>query len=248
MSRRRQIAIGCAGVLLAWILWDGLGHAGILDQDLFPPLASVFVRFLELGFNGDFVSHHLGGSLSRLLAASLIAVPLGIFIGIWLGTNKTAHAALNPIINFLLPLPKVAIFPLIMAIFGIGDAGKIILIGIGLFFPLFINVLIGTLRLHTSDYMDVAKIYGIKGVNLWWRIYGRGLATDVLTGLKASIGYGFTLIVVSEFSASRNGLGHFIWRAWDSFEILDMYAGVLWLCVLGWLAQAILDCFLKKAR
>ena len=245
MSRMQRLLTGLAGVIILILLWDGLGKFGVLDQDLFPPVTAMWRRFVELSMNADFLKNHVGGSIYRLLAACLIAVPLAVATGFWLGLSDRAHAALNPFINFTLPLPKVAIFPLILAIFGIGDLGKIILIGIGIFYPLFINVVHGTARLRASEFMDLVKIYHVKKADVWLKVYGRGLVTDILVGLKASIGYGFTLIVVSEFSASRNGLGHFIWRAWDSFQIIDMYAGVLWLCILGWAVQAFLDWLLR---
>lgn len=246
MTHTRRLIIGTCGAAGIILLWDALGYAGLLDQDLFPPSTVIVKRFLELSLNGDFVRRHVGGSLYRLLAASSAAIPLAILCGVWLGLSDRARAALNPFINFTLPLPKVAIFPLVLAVFGIGDLGKIILIAIGLFYPLFINVLHGTIRLRHSEYMDLVKIYRIKRSALWMKIYGRGLVSDILVGLKASIGYGFTLIVVSEFSASTNGLGHFIWRSWDAFQVVDMYAGVLWLCLLGWFVQLVLDCLLHR--
>lgn len=246
MTSTKRLVIGICGVVGLILLWDFLGYAGLLDQDLFPPSTVILKRFLEISIDPDFLSRHVGGSLFRLLIASASAVPLAVICGVWLGLSDRAHAALNPFINFTLPLPKVAIFPLILAMFGIGDLGKIILIAIGLFYPLFINVLHGTIRLRHSEYMDLVKIYRIKRASLWLDIYGRGLVGDILVGLKASIGYGFTLIVVSEFSASTNGLGHFIWRSWDAFQVVDMYAGVLWLCLLGWIVQLVIDSLLKR--
>jgi NitT/TauT family transport system permease protein len=247
MNRKLRLVFGLAGVIALVVLWDGLGRAGFLDHDLFPPVTSMWRRFFELSMDGEFLKEHVGGSLYRLFAGSLVAVPLAVAAGFWLGLSDRAHAALNPLINFTLPLPKVAVFPLILAIFGIGDLGKIILIGIGIFYPLFINVVNATARLRASEFMDLVKIYRVKKSDVGLKIYGRGIVTDVLVGLKTSLGYGFTLIVVSEFSASRNGIGHFIWRAWDSFHILDMYAGVLWLCVLGWIVQAFLDQLLRMS-
>ncbi|MGE3759808.1 MAG: ABC transporter permease [Pseudobdellovibrionaceae bacterium] len=246
MSRRERLIIGVFGVGGLILFWDGLGRVGVLDQDLFPSSLVILKRFVELSLSPEFLSRHVGGSLVRLLFAGTAALPLAILCGVWLGLSARAHAALNPFINFTLPLPKVAIFPLILAVFGIGDLGKIILIAIGLFYPLFINVLHGTIRLRHSDYMDLVRIYQIRRTALWLDIYGLGLINDILVGSKASIGYGFTLIVVSEFSASTNGLGHYIWRSWDAFQIVDMYAGVLWLCLLGWLVQLALDHLLSR--
>lgn len=67
-----------------------------------------------------------------------------------------------------------------------------------------------------------------------------------LVGLKAAIGYDLLLVVVSEFSVSKNGIGHFIWQAWDQFRIIDMYAGVLILCLLGLCFSYVLDTIIDK--
>jgi NitT/TauT family transport system permease protein len=241
MSGRARFITGFCAVLAFVLIWDFCGYAGLIDADLFPPVTRVLLRAFELSVDRDFIFHDLFGSMSRLLAASVFVLPLAVIFGIWAGAQPRAHAALLPFVNFTLPLPKVAIFPLMLAIFGLGDTGKIVLIGIGLFYPLFINVMHGTLRIAAGDYSDLTSLYGIRGWTLWYQVYWKGLMGDILVGLKASLGYGFTLVIVSELSASNNGLGNFIWRSWDAFQILDMYAAVFWLCFLGWVVQSALD-------
>lgn len=241
MSSRARFFAGFVSVALFVVIWDLASRTGWMDTDLFPPITRILARALQLSFDSEFIARDLFGSMRRLFYAGVFVLPIALFLGIWAGAKPWVNASLSPFVNFTLPLPKVAIFPLMLAVFGIGDLGKIVLIGIGLFYPLFINVLHGTLRLSSGDFNDLTKIYYVSGRALWYHVYWRGLTGDILVGLKASLGYGFTLVIVSELSASNNGLGNFIWRSWDAFQILDMYAAVFWLCFLGWLVQSALD-------
>lgn len=246
MTNRKSLVIGVFAVLLFIFVWDACGYSGCMDTDLFPPITRVLKRAFELILDPVFVGKDVFGSLFRLVTAAVLVLPIALFLGILAGVQPWLRAVLEPFVNFTLPLPKVAIFPLMLAIFGIGDLGKIILIGIGLFYPLFINMLHGTLRLTSGDFVDLTRIYGVRGWPLWSQIYWRGLIGDIIVGLKASLGYGFTLVIVSELSVSNNGLGNFIWRSWDSFQILDMYAAVFWLCFFGWIVQTSLDYALTR--
>lgn len=246
MNRRARLLIGLGSLVTFVALWDASAYFGWSDADLFPPLEKILRRAFELGVDKEFIERDLWGSMFRLICAAAMAIPVAISSGLCAGAFPRVQAAIVPFVNFTLPLPKVAIFPLMLAVFGLGDLGKVALIGIGLFYPLFINVLHGTQRLSSGEVLDLTRLYGIHGAALWYRVYWRGLTTEILVGLKASLGYGFTLVIVSELSASNNGLGNFIWRSWDAFQILDMYAAVFWLCTLGWIVQSSLDKALER--
>ncbi|MGE0525849.1 MAG: ABC transporter permease [Bdellovibrionales bacterium] len=246
MSRRARWSVRLISVAGFILLWDAAASLGISDPDLFPPFTRVLLRVVELAATIEFWARDVWGSLLRLVVAATLTVPVAVALGVLTGVSSRVHDVLSPFINFTLPLPKVAIFPLILAVFGIGDMGKIVLIAIGIFYPLFINVLNSVWRLNASSIQDVISIYRIRGVRLWVQVYLRGLVPDILTGLKTSLGYGFTLVVVSEFTASNNGLGNFIWRSWEAYQVLDMYAGVLYLCFFGWAVQSSLDWWLER--
>jgi len=246
MSRRPRLLIGVVSVLAFFALWDGLGNWHVINQDMFPPIQAIFQRAAGLILSPSFVLQDLASSLRRLCIASILTLPLALILGMAAGSIDWLRAILDPFVNFTMPLPKVAIFPLALALFGVGDSGKVFLIGVGLFYPLLVNVLNGMLRLKGSDYAGLIHVYRIQGRRLWFAFYWKGLTVDILTGLKTSLAYGFTLVVVSELAASNNGIGNFIWRAWDDYQILDMYAALFWLCVLGWIVQTALDLALSR--
>jgi ABC-type nitrate/sulfonate/bicarbonate transport system permease component len=232
-------------VFIFAVFWEIASHNAWIDKSLFPQLSAILSRLAELLSDHVFLSRDLGGSGRRLLLAILIFAPAAIALGAVSGASLKLNALISPFVNFALPLPKVALFPLILVIFGIGDAGKIFLIGLGIFFHLYINTFAGMVRLQASPLMDLVKIYEIKSLNLFFRFYALGILTDILVGLKSALGYALTLVVVSEFSISNNGLGQFIWRAWDQFRVIDMYAGIFILGVIGWASQSLLDIIIR---
>jgi NitT/TauT family transport system permease protein len=242
----RSLFFSVIFILILLGAWEASSRLQWIDPDLFPPVSRLFLRCLELAVDPLYLSRDVAGSLRRLTIATVVVVPFAIALGLSAGLWRIASLILSPLVNFTFPLPKVAIFPLILALFGLGDTGKIVLIGIGLFYPLFVNVMNGALRLKKSPLMNVVHVYRIRGEDLAWRFYIKGLIPDILTGLKSSLGYGFTLVIVSELTASNNGIGNFIWRAWDGYNILDMYAGIFTLCLLGWIVQTAFDRLLMR--
>ncbi len=117
---------------------------------------------------------------------------------------------------------------------------------IGMFYLVYINVRNGTKRILSSPLMDIVHVYKIHGINYYYHFLFKGVLRDFLVGLKAAMGYGLLLVVVSEFSVSRNGIGHFIWQSWDQFRIADMYAGILILCLLGLFIFSLLDAIIDR--
>lgn len=203
------------------------------DQSLFPHLFDIFINTSNLFLNSDFVTKHLFQSLYRLSLALLFAVPLAYFIALAAVKNKFFEKLITTFVSITFPLPKIALLPLFLLFFGIGDLTKVVLIAVSVFYLVFISTYDGVQRLTTSDLMDVVKIYKIKGWSYWYHFLVKGSLRFFLVGLKSGLGYGLTMVVVSEYSLSNGGLGYFIWSSWDQFRVLDMYSGILVIAILG---------------
>lgn len=237
----RMAVLGLMGVLVFGAAWSLLIASGLLPTSLFPSLEVIAIHLLNLLSSREFICEDLLSSLRRLLEAALIVLPASVILALAVARTDALRALSSPLIQFLYPLPKVALFPLALAVFGLGDAAKVALIGAGMFFPMYMCVLSGAVQVAQSEYHDLIKAFGVRGSRLYYLFYVRGVRGDILNGLKLSVGYGFTMVVVSEMTASNRGLGSFIWRSWDSFNIPDLYAGIVFLGLLGWLAQAVTE-------
>lgn len=236
----KPLVLGLVGVALLNLVWWMLGRFASFDLQLFPPFTEIFPRAARLITDGEFWRNSMNPSLSRLAIATVVSIPLALLSGLLIGRFETPRMIAMPLVDFIYPLPKVAIFPLVLAIFGLGPLSKIALIAIGMFFPFFLNVVGGVTRISFSPLQDLLATYRPSTGKTLWLFYFKGLSTDFLTGLRTSLGYGFTLVVVSETTASNDGIGHFLWRSWESFDLLNLHAGLLILCCTGWIVQAAL--------
>ena len=129
--RDRLLALGAPVVLVA--LWEAAVRTGLLDARFFPPPSLVLGTFWRLAADGTLLQH-TWASVVRVLAGFAIGAAGGLAAGLMLGTIRSLRVALEPVISALYVIPKVAILPLVMLIFGLGEASKIAIVAIATFF------------------------------------------------------------------------------------------------------------------
>jgi NitT/TauT family transport system permease protein len=138
------------------------------------------------------------------------------------------------------PIPKLAIMPLILLIFGLGESSKVFTIGIGVFYLVVINSMAGVLHIE-KIYLDVAKNFGASRKDFYLTVALPGALPMIFTGLKLGMGMALILVVAAEMSAAKAGVGWMIWRAYDMFAIEQMFVALMVLSVLGYLFSILLD-------
>jgi NitT/TauT family transport system permease protein len=222
-------------------------RAPFVDSRFFPTpfmiMSNTYFSFLHSNLLAQILS-----SLSREAIAFLIASPLAMILALICSHYKNLDDLISPLIAFTFPLPKVAVFPLMLLLFGIDSASKIALISIGVFYLMFIHFRLGFMRLKNSIYYDVIRIYPFTSSQYIWSFLFKGSLQEILTGFQVAFNYALTLVVVSEATVSTNGIGHFIWRSWDQYRILDVYSGLLVLCLIGFIQYSFFDLLLTRNR
>ena len=103
-------------------------------------------------------------------------------------------------------------------------------------------------RLMSSGYFDIVKIYKIPYRAKLFRVLVRGTLPEILNGIKIGLGYGLVMVVAGEYTISRNGIGFFMWNAWDQFRIKDLYCGLVVLSALGLFFFFTLDSLQKRLK
>lgn len=196
---------------------------------------------------GDLFSHALS-SLYRLLIAALIAIPSAIIMATISSRVKWFDELISPIIAFTFPLPKVAIYPLMLLVFGIDQKSKIALISIGIFYLVYINTRLGMKKLIESQVNNIVLVYPLSNWNYLINYLIKGSQLEILTGFKIALNYGLTLVIVSEATVSNNGIGYFIWRSWDQFNILNVYSAVLLLSTFGFVSYYLFERYIAHCR
>jgi NitT/TauT family transport system permease protein len=215
----------------AFALWEIMTRTGVLDARFFPAPSAIFYHLLfvspEQGIMRD-----IKASLSRIVWGYSAGTLLGITLGMAMGLYRPVKTALYPLIASLYPIPKIAVLPLIMLIFGIGEMSKIVVVAIGSFFLVLLNTLHGVENIGRIHH-DVAKVFGISRYNFIFRVILPGALPAIFTGLKLAVGYSLVIVVAAEFSGANAGIGYLIWQSWETFSIKSMYAAIVVIGILG---------------
>ena len=237
--------------LLLLGLWEALVLIGLLDARFFPAPSDVMGAFWKMAVSVQATDYgtvvtpgllaaHVGTSMVRaLLGFALGAIP-GIAVGLTLGLFPIVRAALWPMMGALYPIPKIAILPLVMLIFGLGESSKWVIIAIGVFFPLVINSMVGVMSID-KIYHDVGRNFGASRLDRYLTIALPGALPLILAGVRLGWGTALLLMVTAEFVASKVGLGYLIWQGWQSFAIEQMYVGIILVSFIGYLSFLLLD-------
>lgn len=227
--RERAVSVGVFAVVLA--LWEGLVAAGALNRVFFPPPSAVAQEAVAMLRTGE-LQGHVAISLYRILAGFAIGAIPGVVLGAAIGTNRLARAAVDPLIAALYPLPKIAILPLILILFGLGEGSKIAIVAVGAFFPAVINA-ITAVRTIEPILLDAGRNFGANPVQMFWHVILPGSLPIVFAGLRLSLGTALVVIIAAEFVAAKAGLGYLIWTSWSTLVTEPMFVGLVVIALLG---------------
>ncbi|TYP50893.1 ABC transporter permease [Thermosediminibacter litoriperuensis] len=229
--------------LLLLLLWEILARLNAIDVRLFSSPSRIFAALVPLVSSGELLYHTLVSAWRILLGFIVGAVP-GVLLGLSMGLFPPVKALLQPLVAVTFPIPKLAVMPLILIIFGLGESSKVFTIAIGVFYLVLINTMAGVLNIDTI-YMDVARSFGASRVQFYTTVALPGALPMIFAGLKLGMGTALLLIVAAELSAARAGVGWMIWRAYDMFDIEKMFCALIVLAFLGYIFSYVLD-FVEK--
>lgn len=237
VTAERLVSIVSPVLLLS--VWEGLSRIGFLDPRFFPAPSDVVDTFLGLLFSGELISQ-VATSLTRVsIGFALGAIP-ALVLGILMGLSPMTRAALKPMVGALYPIPKTALLPLLLLIFGLGESSKYALIATGVFFIVLLNTMGGVMSID-QVYLDVGKNYGARSRDVFVTIALPGALPLIFTGLRLAWGTALLLIFVAEQVGARSGLGAFIWSSWQTFDIEEMFVGLATISIIGYVSFLIFD-------
>jgi ABC-type nitrate/sulfonate/bicarbonate transport system permease component len=171
-------------------------------------------------------------SLVRIFLGFLLGAGPGIVLGVAMGMNRSVRVALDPILSAVYVLPKIAILPIIMLIFGIGEESKIVTVGISSFFLVLINTTVGVRDIEPI-FFEAAKNYGANRWQMFRHVIIPGAMPVIFAGLRLSLGTALIVIVAAEFVAAQYGLGYLVWYSWQTLLTENMFAGLFVIMLLG---------------
>ncbi len=213
------------------IVWELLIDMGFGDRRFVPAPSDVAVRFWQLTVSGELLMH-TAATLWRVFAGFVIGAVPAVAIGLLMAMFKPVRIFFDPLIAALMPIPKVALMPLLLLAFGFGDASKIALVATAVFFPVIVNTYAGAANIDRI-YWDVAKNYGASTYVMFTRVVFFGALPLIFAGLKIALAVSFVVLVAAEFVASKTGIGYLIWNSWELLQVDYMFVGIVVIGVLG---------------
>lgn len=238
-DKTRDRLVGIASPLALLLLWELSARTGAIDTRFFPAPTSIVKQAADLTASGELWGH-LSASLQRLLWGSLLGGIPALLLGIAMGLYRPVRSAIDPLISATYPVPKSAILPLILLIFGLGEASKIVMVALGVFFPVVINTISGVMQID-KIYLDVGKNFRASRWQTFRTVALPGALPSIMAGIKLGIGMGLILIAIAEMVGAKTGIGFMIWDAWQILSVETMYVGLIVISILGFLLTLILN-------
>ncbi|HEY7063074.1 MAG TPA: hypothetical protein VII06_16465 [Chloroflexota bacterium] len=239
MTRRARARVLSVALVVLWLLfWEFSIRWGLLDDRFFMPPSTILNQFAAMLLY-DNLAAHISISVQRLIVGYLLGVIPALLVGLLLRRNALLGVGCGPLLVILASFPALAMYPVIMLIFGLGEWSKWIVVAVSTF---------STMLYWTQSRLarrpdvggDVAagsigETLGAGGVpqSMW--------ATSLFTGLKFAVWIALLTLMPAEFVGAKSGIGRVIWLAWQEFHVEAMYVGIALAGVVGALAWLAVD-------
>jgi len=223
--------LSAAFVIVALAVWEWQGRTGGLSALFFPVPSAIARTLVRLLTNGE-LAVNVGATLSRLFLGFALGGLPGLILGLAMGSSRRLRILVDPFIAAAHPVPKIAVLPLIMIIFGIGESSKVVVVAVAAFFPILINTMAGV-RQISPIHFEVAQNYGASLLKVFTRVIAPGSLPLVLTGTRLALNVGLLVTIAVEMVAAQEGLGEMIWFAWETLRTEELYASLIVIAALG---------------
>lgn len=225
MKKLRDVCLGFLIINLFWLIC-----AQILQYRALPSPIAVYAHFGDVVAAGIFV--HIWASLRRILAGLGISILVGAPLGILMGRSKRWGKLLNPLVYFSYPVPKTALLPVAMLLFGLNDGSKVLIIVLTTVFQILVAARDAAAGIDGGVY-QVAVSAGAGRWTVFRHITLPAVAPALFTGTRVSAGTALAILLIVEAYGTRAGLGYYIMDAWSRLDYLEMYGGIVVMALFG---------------
>ncbi len=220
-------------------LWEVLSRTGALDPHFFPPPSEISQAFWRLLLDGE-LQAHVGASFYRIIVGFVLGAVPAVALGMLMGLSSRLRVLLLPTMSALYTVPKIALVPLFIIMFGLGEASRIYLMSFSIFFLVLLTTMSGVMNID-QGYLDVARKFKASRLQLLRTVAFPGAMPSILTGVRLGLGFGLIVIVGIEFIAPRNGIGSLIWQSYQIFDLKTMYVGLFVTAIMALILNLAVD-------
>lgn len=227
--RGRWLALAAGAGVLA--IWEATSRLGLAAPGVLPPPTSVVRALYDALTTGDLLAH-LGITLGRLAAGVALGGTAGLLTGLAMGWSRRLRGFADPFVSIVHPVPKLALLPLLMVFFGLGEVPKVLVIAATSFFPMVLNAMAGV-RQISPVHFDVARSHGASRRQMLRRVVIPGSLPTVLTGVRLATNVALVTTVAVEMIAAQRGLGSQLWLSWQIMRVDLLFATLALIALLG---------------
>ncbi len=224
------------GIVSLNVIWWLL--AVVFNNKALPNPLDVYATLPKSLSQGMF--DHSIASLRRIFLGVFLALGLGLAGGLLTGLSKKANKLLNPLLYLSYPVPKLALLPVAMIIFGIGETTKVLMIVLIIVFQLIISIRDAISNINKENYYVLSTL-GASKMQQIWHVVLPAILPEMFSALRVSVGIATSVLFVTETFGTDKGLGFFIVDAWMRIDYLTMYAGIVMLSIIGSLLFMMID-------
>jgi NitT/TauT family transport system permease protein len=241
LRRRRliELILTFSAPLIILSIWEALSRTGRIDPLFWPPPSSLWDTSVRLVRDQGLLTD-IRVSLVRILGGFLLGAIPGVILGLAMGLYWPVRVFFMPIASAIYAVPKIAILPLVIIAFGIGETSKLVIVALSIFFLVVLNTMSGVMEIDRS-YRDVARNFGANKRQLFLTVALPGALPSIFTGLRLALGFSLIVIVGTEFLAAKQGVGHLIWESYQTLAIKKMFVGLIVVGIMGWALTLLLD-------
>lgn len=221
---------------ICFVFWTAAAH--LLNMPVIPPPEQVMVRLSQIFL--DTIAVHSAYSFMRLSIGLLTAVLIGYPVGVVMGYFGRINRVLSPIIYLTYPIPKIALLPVVMLLFGVGELSKLLLVFFILVFQIIVTVRDAVAGIPPETYVPL-RVLGASFGQMMHHIILPASLPKFITAIRVAMATAISVLFFTETFGTRYGIGYFIMDAWLRVNYLDMYAGIVVLSAIGLLLFAVFD-------
>ena len=230
--------------VLLLLLWEVLAVNGAIKETIMPRPSKIGSTLWELTLKGK-LPHDIGISLRRVLIGYVSGSMFGILVGIVLGLFPRINVLLKLLVEILRPIPIIAWVPVLILWVGIDEKSKVIVIAIGTFWPVLLNV-IGGIANVDRKYLEVSTIFMKSKATTVTKVVLPAALPSIFTGLRIALGSSLMGVIGAEMFAASSGLGYMVTYARDMSQPDKMLGGVFIIGVLGAILNAVVAGIQKR--
>ena len=230
-GRLLRPALGLLLPVAVAVSWELAVRQGFASGRLVPPPSVIFQTFADLARTGE-LELHAGATLSRVIAGFAFGVVAGTVLGAITGYSALTNRLVDPTLQALRAIPSIAWVPLFILWFGIFEASKIILIAVGVFFPVYLGVM-GAVMSVDRKIVEVGRAFRLSGTAMVRRILLPAVMPAYVISLRAGMGLGWMFVVAAEFMGASTGLGFLLIDGQQLGKPAQIVAAIVAFAILG---------------